>query len=190
MKTNFWTYLFLVVMVAFIFREITRPVITQQPVYNYTYVYDSIPRIVEVNKPVPFLVKIPDIRYSIIYDTIIPPIDTLAILQDYLATVTYIDTLVNDKDLLFELTETLHRNRIEHRSFTYVNRRPVSAIVTVDVLKPKNTFYFGPSVNMNKETFGAGGSVALRTTGDNVFQYHYDFINKVHQGTILWPIKF
>lgn len=190
MKTNFWTYLFLIFMFAFIFREITRPVITQQPVYNYTYVYDSIPKIIEVNKPVPFLVKIPDIQYRTIYDTIIPIIDTLAILQDYLATVTYIDTLVNSEDLLFELTETLHKNRIEHRSFMYVNRRPVNAIVTVDVLKPKNTFYFGPSAGGNVGTFGAGGSVALRTRGDNIFQYHYDFINKTHQGTVLWPIKF
>lgn len=96
---------------------------------------DSIPYTVYKGVPVPY-----EVRYTdtvLLYDTIwqpgdteyvLEPIDTMRILKDYYARVSYIDTVKNDSSALIVLNETVFKNRIASRDVTFQNRRATAII--------------------------------------------------------------
>ena len=112
------------------------------------YIYDSIERVIKSNLPPPDTIRVDSlvVRWlpgATIQDTIylegeeipvylVGSIDTAAILSHYLTqAVTYIDT-IRDSALQAIITDTIFRNEIVGRKFSYKILRPV----TINTYKP------------------------------------------------------
>jgi hypothetical protein len=94
---------------------------------------DSVPYAVYEGVPKPYNVYYPLVTHDTIRlpgDTqyVLKPIDTMFILKDYYAKVTYIDTIKNDSSALIVLNEVVTKNRIADRSMMFQNRRPTAII--------------------------------------------------------------
>jgi hypothetical protein len=76
------------------------------------------------------------------------PIDTMAILHDYFASVHYLDTLKDDTSAFIALEEKLNKNRITSRVLTFKNRRPTRVVNNYYQAAPikQNIWYGGHGV--------------------------------------------
>lgn len=131
------------------------------------------------------------------------PVDSLAILKDYLAKVVYKDTLTLPDSLGFiAVTDTIHKNRIEGRTFNAkVKERLVKE--TLIVKEPaKAQLYYGFNGGFNKADVvsNIGAGVILKTKRDKLYQLGAGISNRVMEGNtgklapyigagVYWKIK-
>ncbi len=87
-----------------------------------------------------------------ITSTILTPIDTAALLHDYLLTRTYIDTIRNDSSYLIVINDTINRNRLRGRQVFFQNLRPtaINTFTTINKPLPKHRFYAGAYVGITQ----------------------------------------
>jgi len=147
-----------------------------------------------------------DIVHEVIeHDTTIKliDVDTAALLKDYLAKVIYQDTLTLPDSLGFiAVTDTIHKNRIEGRTFNAkVKERLVKE--TLIVKEPaKAQLYYGFNGGFNKEDVVAniGAGIIYKTKRDKLYQLGLGITNKVVEGNtgklspyigagVYWKIK-
>ncbi len=130
-------------------------------------------------------------------------VDSLAILKDYLAKVTYKDTLRLPDDLgTVAVTDIITKNRIESRTFdAKVKERTIKETTIVKEL-PKNQVYFGFDGGFNKADVVShvGTGVMLKTKKDKIYQLGVGVANRTIDGTngslspyigagVYWKIK-
>ena len=131
-------------------------------------------------------------------------VDSLAILKDYLAKVTYKDVLVLPDSLgTVAVTDIIHKNRIESRTFdAKVKERTIKETTIVKEL-PKNQLYFGFDGGFNKADVVShiGTGLVLKTKKDKLYQLGVGVANRTIDGTngslspyvgagVYWKIKF
>lgn len=183
-ERNIWAVIIVLIVIIFAQRECSRPypvnpsgiTIVVDTIYDLEIKRDSI------HFPVPYLV------IETVIDTVLIDVDTAAILHDYFAMRIYNDTLVDDDDLYFSISDTVHRNRLLGRSFEYQNRRPVGFDVSVDIPSPKRNFYIGGMIMGSPDHFGAGPGIAYQAKDMNLYAYQYDLINNNHHITFFWKL--
>ena len=75
-----------------------------------------------------------------------------AIVKDHLARNAYTDTLEIDSIGWIAVADTVKKNKIEHRSYTWNYKIPVitNTITIQNYEKPKNQFYIGGGIDVNK----------------------------------------
>ncbi len=130
-------------------------------------------------------------------------VDSLAILKDYLAKVTYKDVLVLPDSLgTVAVTDIIHKNRIESRTFdAKVKERTIKETTIVKEL-PKNQLYFGFDGGFNKADVVShiGTGLVLKTKKDKLYQLGVGVANRTIDGTngslspyigagVYWKIK-
>ena len=129
-------------------------------------------------------------------DTITTPIDTTAILKDYLATRIYSDTLKIDSIGFVYVSDTVSKNEIQARSFVANYKIPIikETITTVIPPKPKNQLYIGAEgIGSKREPISYFGStLVLKTKKDAMYTAGAGY--SLNQGFslkagVLWKIK-
>ncbi len=143
---------------------------------------------VEIEKEKIVTKKGKDIVHEVIdVDTFLlkEPVDSAAILKDYLAKVVYKDTLTLPDSLGFvSITDTIHKNRIEGRTF---NAKVKEKLIkeTLIVKEPaKAQLYYGFNGGFNKEDVvsNIGAGVILKTKRDKLYQLGAGISNRVVDG--------
>ena len=166
------------------------------PVGTVTVIHDTIP-----GDPYPVEVPryVPVVRWERQTDTVTAersgPVDTAAIVRDYLTVRFYADTLKNDTSLLAVVEDSVQANRIVSRKFTYQNRRP-TAINTTIIRPPRQEalvqvyagVFAGYSAKKQQLLLGPEVSVALRP--GPIFRYGYDIAGNSHLVSAGWKLSF
>lgn len=108
------------------------------------------------------------------------PVDTFAILLDYMTTKYYVDTLQNDTSCLAIIEEKVWQNNLEHIKFRFQNRRQ-SRVVTITPPPPsmadKISLWFGGTLGRSSSEFGFGPYVAI-DNGRVMYGAFYDTYQK------------
>lgn len=113
-----------------------------------------------------------------IYVQVPARIDTIEVIQDYVNTHYYCDTLLNDSLAFIVIMDSISHNKIQFRSFEYRNRRPIAINQTI-ITTGSRVFRFGAGayIGGNSNSFSAG-VLFLASKDKNVFISGYDFIGK------------
>jgi hypothetical protein len=178
--------LFLVVGAAIMWFLLKQCSKTPEPIIKYIP-GDSIPYTVYKGVPVPYAVHYTDTLLDTVWqdgDTeyVIQPVDTMRILKDYYAKVTYIDTVKNDSSALIVLNEVISKNRIANREVYFQNRR---ATAIIEERTRAVVLGFGGTLN------GLDASVGYRYNRD-VFNLTYskDGVGVRYQRELGWKKAF
>ena len=144
--------------------------------------YDSI-IYKDIDKPVPFKV----VEYIDRY----PDIDSMAVFAAFYRKNIYHRVLMDDSIALIELVDTVFMNELLHGVVKYKNRRPI-VIHETYIVHPapehRNVLYLGGTVQGNLRSFDAGGSLMLKTRGNNLYGLGYSPFSKTFQVHMLWPL--
>lgn len=144
---------------------------------------------VEVEKVKTVTKKGSDIFHEVIVEKEVEKlvdVDTAALLRDYLAKVVYKDTLKLDDGLGFvALTDTIHKNRIEGRTFTANVKERIIKEELIVKEPAKNQVYYGLNAGFNKEDYvsAIGAGVILKTKKDKIYQLGVGVNNRTTDGT-------
>jgi hypothetical protein len=146
---------------------------------------------VEVEKIKTVTKKGEDIIHEIIdVDTLVlrelVNVDTAALLKDYLAKVVYKDTLRLDDGLGFvAVTDTIHKNRIDGRTFTANVKERIIKEELIVKEPAKNQLYYGLNAGFNREDYvsAIGAGVILKTKKDKIYQLGLGVNNRTMDGT-------
>jgi len=146
---------------------------------------DSIPYLVEVDKPVPHYIDTGGWYYY--------PIDTLAILKDYLSKVIYIDTLMDDSSAFIALVDTVYKNRIQGRLLYFANRKPTTIIHnTTTTTAPRArspALYAGAMAAVMPDKVSIGPAVLLTLPKGYAYSYAYGINTKTHIFTFVYKVQ-
>ena len=144
-----------------------------------------------VDKPTPYKVLTPVNVFDTIRIT-----DTIIIkkyITSYLSEVIYNDTLKNDSAGFSTLKETVYKNKIKDREFTYINKLPTQTIITNTIAyKPKFQLYLGCDINTTiTEPYKVGISpqLMLLTPSGDSFNIGYDVVHQIANAGYLFKIK-
>ncbi len=113
-------------------------------------------------------------------------VDTAALLKDYLAKVVYKDTLRLDDGLGFvAVTDTIHKNRIDGRTFTANVKERIIKEELIVKEPAKNQLYYGLNAGFNKEDYvsAIGAGLILKTKKDKIYQIGLGVNNRTIDGT-------
>ena len=113
-------------------------------------------------------------------------VDTAALLKDYLAKVIYKDTLKLDDGLGFvAVTDTIHKNRINGRTFTANVKERIIKEEMIVKEPAKNQLYYGLNAGFNKEDYvsAIGAGLILKTKKDKIYQIGLGVNNRTMDGT-------
>ena len=113
-------------------------------------------------------------------------VDTAALLKDYLAKVVYKDTLRLDDGLGFvAVTDTIHKNRIDGRTFTANVKERIIKEELIVKEPAKNQLYYGLNAGFNREDYvsAIGAGVILKTKKDKIYQLGLGVNNRTMDGT-------
>jgi hypothetical protein len=113
-------------------------------------------------------------------------VDTAALLKDYLAKVIYKDTLKLDDGLGFvAVTDTIHKNRINGRTFTANVKERIIKEEMIVKEPAKNQLYYGLNAGFNKEDYvsAIGAGLILKTKKDKIYQIGLGVNNRTVDGT-------
>lgn len=95
--------------------------------------------------------------------------DTIKIVEDYLSTKVFKDTLMVDSSK-FTIIDTISQNMIQKRLFLAdIHERTI--VVTNNIYHPeKSTFYFGPVIDLRStdKRFGIGGALVYKSAKNNL----------------------
>jgi hypothetical protein len=113
-------------------------------------------------------------------------VDTAALLKDYLAKVVYKDTLRLDDGLGFvAVTDTIHKNRIDGRTFTANVKERIIKEEMIVKEPARNQLYYGLNAGFNREDYvsAIGAGVILKTKKDKIYQLGLGVNNRTIDGT-------
>lgn len=136
-----------------------------------------------------------DIPYKVIVEKpiYIPvKVDTTNIIRDYFSKISYTDTLKIDKIGYISVKDTLNKNRILGRSYSYDLK--LSTIRDYMVVKelPRNQFYIGGSALVGDNKIMAGAQILWKTKSDNIYgidAYVDPYGNQYYGLSLNWKIK-
>jgi len=137
------------------------------------YLYDTITYHVDVPKPFPVEVIIPDT----ILDTLYINNPQLCCIELFSKKI-YIDTLSNDSNLLAVLRDTVYKNELQNRSFSYQLKKPHTSIINNYNVVKQNGFYPGINLFYSNNRPGIGASI-LKVHNKNIYGIGADINNNV-----------
>ncbi len=188
MKYTYPLIILVLIVVIFLQRECgNKP----PPEPRIVTVYDTLRYTDTLYQPKPFnVVKYvyKDIHhYKLDTCYVMGEVDTIAILQDYFATVVYKDTILNDTNGIVTIYDTISENRIQSRS---VHKRFYPTTYIIHSEKPPRTKVFvGLGVNGWVDKFGVSANIGLMTKRDHLYTLYYTPINQSVGFNIYWKIK-
>lgn len=148
------------------------------------YQTDTIVQMVYDSTPVQSPVYVPQWYEKKVYvevpTLVYMPVDTAAIVADYLDTYFYADTLMDDTSAFIAVYDQISRNRIGARQWTYINRRPTQLITTITNVNDckKWNIGLGGFFGGNLERFDYGLGVIVTTNNRASYQAEYCFSDK------------
>lgn len=148
------------------------------------YQTDTIVQMVYDSTPVQSPVYVPQWYEKKVYvevpTLVYMPVDTAAIVADYLDTYFYADTLMDDTSAFIAVYDQISRNTIGARQWTYINRRPTQLITTITNVNEckKWNIGLGGFFGGNLERFDYGLGVIVTTNNRASYQAEYCFSDK------------
>ena len=123
-------------------------------------------------------------------DTIALPVDTAAIIADYLLTREYIETYDSDS-LKIKVTSYIHKNTLESQTISYELNIP-NVIKTINTTQYQNEIYLGPQISMNPGSIDLKATGILRTKRGELYSFYYSPFSRefglgVYWRVIRWP---
>ncbi|NCU27399.1 hypothetical protein EOM86_11900 [Candidatus Nomurabacteria bacterium] len=155
-------------------------------------VYDSIPVVTIVYKPVP---------YEVIPDTPDWALTCEEVMLDYYYSYLYADTAINDSMALIIVRDTISRNRVQGRQVKYVDRTPTVINTTTTALVydtcpdpevcKKWNFGIGGFVGsgLKPDSFEAGVSAIVTTNKRSSYELGYDMVGKSVRFTMFFNLR-
>jgi len=119
-------------------------------------------------------------------------IDTNAVVGAYFSKVVYKDTLKIDKIGYISITDTLNKNKILGRSYSYEFKLPTIKDYAVVKESPRNQFYIGGNILVGNNKVFAGPQILWKTKSDNIYgmNVYVDPYGSQYYGVSLnWKIK-
>lgn len=149
--------------------------------------YDTIVRIVYVNKPEPYQVIIPG-------PTIIDSAKCQLLYRLYNSKNIYLDTLLNDTSAFISIRDTVFQNKLGFRKLYFVNKRPTMTETTItnvygDTLRRRNKIFIGLLLGRSLTEFTTGVSLMLVTKKDAAYSLNFDPVFRNVYGSIYFKIK-
>jgi len=149
--------------------------------------YDTVERIIYVEKPVPYQIIIPG-------PTQIDSAKCQLLYRLYNSKNIYLDTLLNDTSAFISVRDTVFQNQLGYRKLYFVNKRPTiiqttTTTIVGDTTKKRNKVFIGLALGRWTEEFTLGPSLMLVTKKDRAYSLQYDPFYKCAYGTIYWKIK-
>jgi hypothetical protein len=96
-------------------------------------------------------------------------IDTNAIIHTYFSKILYKDTLKIDKIGYISVTDTLYKNKILGRSYSYEIKQPTIKDYMMIKELPRNQFYIGGNILVGNNRVFAGPQILWKTKKDNIY---------------------
>lgn len=160
---------------------------------DLTFVYDSIERVVKSKLPPPDTIHLTETETvtrwlpgAVIRDTIEiagepypvyseQPIDTAAIITHYLTQATTYSDTIRDSEIEAVIQDTIFRNTIAGRGFSYKILRPIQAIDKTDRFQLIASVQFGAGATYTNlfNGFYAGGDIGLKFRSGTYFSLGY-----------------
>lgn len=157
-----------------------------QTIYEPTY--DSVEKIVYIDRPGPSEVLPPDTIF--VYDEA----KCLELHTAFYSKNIYNSVLQDDSSAYISLIDTVFRNKLMGRTLTYKNRRPTEIITTTNTTtniiadRPRFKFYAGPMVTyVRGNAPGIGGGLLL-SSKTFAAGYSYDVTNKQNYLSVYFSI--
>jgi len=119
-------------------------------------------------------------------------IDTNAVINAYFAKVIYKDTLRIDKIGYISVTDTLNKNKILGRSYSYEFKLPTIKDYMIIKELSRNQFYIGGSILTGNNRVLAGPQLLWKTKTDNIYSvnaYVDPYGNQYYGFSLNWKIK-
>lgn len=191
MKNNFWSILCLVALLVILVLNIqmcNNPEIVSETQTQTIYetVYDSVDRIVYIDRPVPSEVLPPDTVF--IYDQE----KCEQLFADHFSKRIYLDTLQNDSFAFISLRDTVFMNRLMGRTLTYKDRTPTEIITTTNTTVinsgPRFRLFAGPIVTYSPVMGSGIGAGVMLTSKTFAAGYSYDFARKTNSIQLYYSI--
>lgn len=175
-KYNNILYIAILLLAILYIRECIRPpqYITETVTETITeVVIDSVPYIVEVDKPVVLE------RIVTRVDSII---DTVFIIEEFFTKNIYDRVLKNDTSAFIGLVDTVFNNRLLGGTLTFINRRPTIINTTINktTITPQTSgLFIGGYTGKIQDNFTGGVGVFLKTRQDYLFGVTYGLENTI-----------
>jgi hypothetical protein len=136
-----------------------------------------------------------DIPYEVLVEKpiyISSQIDTTIIIRNYFSNTIYKDTLKIDSIGYISIIDTLNKNKISGRSYSYEIKQPTIKEYTIVKELPRNQFYLGGNILVGNSRVMAGTQILWKTKSDNIYgiDAYVDPYGKQYYGLSLnWKIK-
>lgn len=155
-----------------------------QTIYETTY--DSVEKIVYIDRPVPSEVLPPDTVF--VYDQE----KCEQLFADHFSKRIYLDTLQNDSAAFISLRDTVFMNRLMGRTLTYKNRRPTEITTTTNTTVinsgPRFKLFAGPIVTYSPDIGSGIGAGVMFSSKTFAAGYSYDFARKTNSIQLYYSI--
>lgn len=163
-----------------------------------------------IHDTVPIEIEVPyeiqgDVVYrdTVIYVPILVNVDTAAILQNYLVTNSFIDTIkLNNNQGFVYLNQTVSENKITSRKWTATIKPKIVREPAPEPPPIRNQLFFGVNGALSKEDYvnSLGMGVILKTKKDHLYQIGTGVANRTVDGVtgefrpyisggVYWKIK-
>jgi len=119
-------------------------------------------------------------------------IDTNAVINAYFAKVIYKDTLRIDKIGYISVTDTLNKNKISGRSYSYEFKSPTIKDYMIIKEPPHNQFYIGGNILVGSYKVFVGPQILWKTKSDNIYgmnAYVDPYGDQYYGVSLNWKIK-
>lgn len=158
---------------------------TPQTIVETVVQYDTTKIESVIYTPIPYK----EIEYINQIDTVFlsQEVDTLGILQEFMTTYYYADTIKNDTSAFIAIYDEVLYNRIWKRNWEFINRRPTHIQTTINQYPTARTWNIsvGGVVSGNSSMLDYGVGVHVRNKRIN-YTVNYIISNKSIQGGIYY----
>ncbi len=190
MKSAPWLIIIVLIVVIIFQRECNPSIKYTDRNHNIEVVIDTIYDTVEIHS----IQYVPSISYidtgSVVWKY--HSIDTALILADYFTKYYYQDTLLNDTNALFIVSDTITQNRIVSRipQLTIYPRLIKQTTFVKQVSQPNAKLFIGIGIGRNRAQFALAPSLMLITKKQTAYSLSYDLLNRDTYITMYWKLRF
>lgn len=119
-------------------------------------------------------------------------IDTALILSDYFSKYYYQDTLLNDTNALFIISDTITQNRIVYRNpkLTIYPKFIKQTTYIKHVVPPTMKLLAGIGIGRSSKHFALSPSLMLITKKQTAYSLSYELLNRDIYFTMYWKLRF
>jgi hypothetical protein len=186
MKIAPWIIIIILIGIIFLQRECGPSSITNQnSVTTIDTIFDTIEYTNTVYTPLPIYRDTGSTKWKTL------TVDTIQILRDYFATISYVDTLQSDTNALIIVTDTISQNRIVNRQ-SKVTIFP-HIIHTKTVLKqaflPTRQIFLGFVIGSNPKQLSFSPSMVYISKKQTAYSFSYDILSGDMFFGLYWKIK-